>query len=99
MFGLAADREILRIYLQRRLFVAGAHAARTRHFGCLRATEIRDRKALGARAGGVARNGDDGLDTRSFVHLIIASEAKQSRVRVGSFWIASSLPLLAMTTT
>src|ERR1700722_17928547 len=61
MLGLAADRKLLRIHLQRRLFVAGAHAARARHPGCLWAIEVGDRKAVGTRAAGVARDGDDGL--------------------------------------
>src|SRR3984885_16181468 len=61
MFGLAADREILRIHLQCRLFVAGAYAARPRHPGCLWAIEVGDRKAVGTRAAGIARDGEDGL--------------------------------------
>src|ERR1043166_1592588 len=61
MRRLGADREILRIRLQRRLLVAGAHAARARHPGGLRPAQERDRKALRARAHGAARHGDDGL--------------------------------------
>src|ERR1700679_2086615 len=93
MLGLAADREILRIHLQRRLFVAGAYAARPRHPGRLWPAEVGDRKIVGARAAGVARDGDDGLicDNGRFV---IASEAKQSRLIVG-IWIASSWSLLS----
>ena len=61
MLRLGADREILRIHLQRRLFVAGAHAARARHPRRLRPAQERDREALRARAHGAARDGDDGL--------------------------------------
>src|ERR1700721_3487008 len=61
MLRLGEDREILPIQLQRRLFVAGAHAARPRHPGGLWSVEVGDRKIVGARAAGVARDGDDGL--------------------------------------
>ena len=64
MLGLGADREILRDRLQRRLRLAGAHAARPRHPRRLRPAQERDRKALGPRAAGVARHGDDGLMRR-----------------------------------
>src|ERR1700680_570621 len=82
MLGLGADRKILRIYFQRRLFLAGAHAARPRYPGRLRPVEIGDREIVGARASGAARDGDDGLGmTQCSAHFVIASEAKQSRVR------------------
>ena len=61
MLGLGSDREIFRIYFQRRLLLAGTHAARPRHSGRLRPAQVRDRKAVGPRAAGVACHGDDGL--------------------------------------
>src|SRR5262249_29473082 len=61
MLGLGSNREILRVYFQRRLFLAGAHAARPRYPCRLRAAEIRDRKIVGAGAAGAARDGDDGM--------------------------------------
>ena len=61
MFRLGADREIFAGRVRRRLCLAGAHAARARHFGRLRPAQERDRKAVGARAHGAARHGDDGL--------------------------------------
>ena len=53
--------KVLRIHLQRRLLLAGAHAARPRHSGGLRPAEVGDRETVGARAPGAARDGDDGL--------------------------------------
>ncbi len=61
MLGLGSDREILGIYLQCRLLLAGAHAARSRHSRRLRPAEVRDREIVSARAAGAARDGDDGL--------------------------------------
>ena len=61
VLGLGADREILRDRLQRRLCLAGAHAARARHPRRLRPAQERDREALRPRAAGAARHGDDGL--------------------------------------
>ena len=54
-------REILRGRLQRRLCLAGAHAARARHPRRLRPAQERDREAVRPRAAGAARHGDDGL--------------------------------------
>ena len=61
MLGLGPDREILRDRVQRRLCLAGAHAARPRHPRRLRPAQERDREALRPRAAGAARHGDDGL--------------------------------------
>src|SRR3954468_4328713 len=71
MLRLGADREVLRIHLQRRLLVAGAHAARARHPRRLRAAEERDGEALRARAHGAACDGDDGLSMDSFLRLLL----------------------------
>src|ERR1700693_653939 len=79
MFGLGADRKILRIYLQRRLLLAGAHAARPRHPCRLRPVEIGDREIVGARAAGAARHGDDGLAmTRRSVLVVIACDKREA---------------------
>jgi hypothetical protein len=50
MFGLGADREVRRDREPRRLRFAGAHAARPRHHGGLRATEKREREGTRKRA-------------------------------------------------
>src|SRR5690349_15640035 len=67
MLGLGADREILRIHLQRRLFFAGSHPARPRHFSGLRPVEIGNRKTFRARTASAACDGDDGLRESMFV--------------------------------
>src|SRR5579872_558024 len=61
MLGLGENRKILRIYLQCGLFIAGPHATWPRYPRRLRPAEIGDRKIVGARAPGAARDGDDGL--------------------------------------
>src|SRR5262245_53935952 len=61
MLRLGSGREIFRADLQRRLFLAGAHATRPRHSRRLRPAQERDREAHRARAHGAARHGDDGL--------------------------------------
>ncbi len=61
VLGLGPDRKVFRIYFQRRLLLAGAHAARPRYPCRLRPAQIRDREIVGARAAGAARHGDDGL--------------------------------------
>src|SRR5215510_3415551 len=61
MLGLGPDRKILRDRVQCRLCIAGAHAARSRYSRGLRPAQERDREALGARAHGIACDGDDGL--------------------------------------
>src|SRR5690242_18710551 len=71
MLRLGPDREVFGIHLQRRLLLAGAHAARPRHSGRLRATEIRDRKTVGARTAGASRDGDDGL-TLIWANVVMA---------------------------
>src|SRR5262245_9766960 len=64
MLGLGPDRKILRDRVQCRLCIAGAHAARPRYSCGLWPAQERDREALGARAHGIACDGDDrlGLD-------------------------------------
>src|SRR3981189_3495586 len=71
MLGLGPDREILRIHLQRRLFLAGPHAPRTRHSRRLRPVEVRNRKIVGARAPGAACDGHDGLTMALIGRLIV----------------------------
>src|ERR1043165_3545031 len=71
MLRLGADRKILRVHLQRRLFVAGAHAARARHPRRLRPAQERNREALRARAHGAARHGDDGLSMDALLRLLL----------------------------
>src|SRR5712691_7285349 len=61
MLRLGPDRAVLRGHLQRRLRLAGAHAARARHPRRLRPAQERERKAVRARALGAARHGDDRL--------------------------------------
>ena len=62
MLGLEADRKIFGSHLQRRLFLAGAHAARPRHPCRLRPAQERDGKTLRPRAHGAARHVDDGVE-------------------------------------
>ena len=79
VLGLGPDREVLRIHLQRRLFLAGAHPARPRHSGRLRPVEIRDRKALRARTRRAARDGDDGLMRAPRNAALMARSAPSAR--------------------
>src|SRR6266702_2826930 len=99
MLGLGPDRKILRIHLQRRLFLAGAHPARPRHPRRLWPAQVGDRKALGPRTPGAARHGDDGLMMRA--RAIASSSLRAKRSNPESFR-GDSLdcfvaPLLAMT--
>src|SRR5712691_83140 len=71
MLRLGPDRAVLRDHLQRRLFVAGAHAARARHSRRLRPAQERDRETLRARAHGAARDGDDGLIMGVILRLLL----------------------------
>src|SRR5262245_38373283 len=77
MLRLGSNRKILRIHLQRRLLLTGAHPARPRHSRRLRSIEVGDRKALGPRAPGAARHGDDGLRfmKRRSIPAVIARSA------------------------
>ncbi|GAA0006084.1 hypothetical protein BRDID11002_60880 [Bradyrhizobium diazoefficiens] len=68
---LGPDREILRIHLQRRVFLAGAHPARPRHPRRLRPAQVGNRKALGPRTPDAARHGDDGLRMRASCTLVM----------------------------
>src|SRR5262249_56753705 len=54
-------RKVLRDRIQRRLCLAGAHAARARHPRRLRPAQEREREIVGARAARAARHGDDRL--------------------------------------
>src|SRR5437763_8765221 len=91
MFGLGPDREILRIHLQRRLFLAGTHPARPRHPRRLRPAQVGDRKALRKGTPDAPRHGDDGLSmaTLSPRRHCERSEAIQN-VSAEAVWIASS---------
>src|ERR1043165_7187434 len=87
MLRLGADREVLRIHLQRRLLLPGAHAARARHPRRLRPAQERDREALRARTHGAARNGDDGLMDallRFFLRFILVPLGYLAAVTVGA---------------
>src|SRR3981189_3362064 len=79
MLGLGPDRKILRIYFQRRLFLAGAHPARPRHPRRLRAVEIRDREAVGPRTPGAPRHGDDGLKCGTVLMVRSTRSSRASR--------------------
>src|SRR5215510_13210515 len=71
MLGLGPDRKILRDRVQCRLCIAGAHAARPRYSRGLRPAQERDREALGARAHGVACDGDDGLGSPMSISRVL----------------------------
>src|SRR6185503_12390466 len=60
MLRLGADREVLAGRVRRRICLACAHAARPRHSRRLRPAQERVGEAVGARATGIARDGDDG---------------------------------------
>src|SRR6476661_4567016 len=78
MLGLGPDRKILRIHLQRRLFLAGAHPARPRHPRRLRPAQVGDREALGPRTSDAARHGDDGLIVHAFALASSSLRAQRS---------------------
>src|SRR5450755_1520507 len=83
MLRLGPDREVLGIYLQRRLLLAGAHAARPRHPCRLWSVEVGDREIVGAGAAGAARHGDDGLAMiRLMVLDVIARSASDEAIRL-----------------